>query len=313
LRVAPPTPALAILVAQLRSVVMALLAGAALAAWLTGDRVDAAAIVVVILINTAIGFATELRARRAMEALRGLEVPHATALRDGHVAELDARELVPGDVVLVEAGQRVPADARLLDAVELRVDEAPLTGESLPVRKHPGRALPAKHVDRPVLCRRHQPRRGILRESAEGPHLHRAAEGVLHDVFRQREVVDAEYARERGNHAPRFPTEQMVAELHELSHFHDGTHLDGAVCELEDRAAGGERRRLRQIRGLNECIAADDVLRLGKWPIRDGSRLSRHQLPAAFQRMTRILDVALFSQVFQPGHPPLHLLLGLLG
>ncbi|HET7458194.1 MAG TPA: cation-transporting P-type ATPase [Gemmatimonadaceae bacterium] len=135
IRVAPPTSAWAILVAQLRSVVMALLVAATAVAWLTADRADAAAIAVVIVINVAIGFTTELRARRAMEALRGLEVPRATALRDSQPVDVDARDLVPGDVVIVEAGQRVPADARVVEAAELRADEAALTGESVPVDK----------------------------------------------------------------------------------------------------------------------------------------------------------------------------------
>ena len=95
LRVPPATSAWTILGAQLRSVVVALLAAAAVAAGLMGEWADAGAVGFVIVLNTAIGFATELRARRAMEALRGLEVPHATALRDGHVVDVSARDLVP--------------------------------------------------------------------------------------------------------------------------------------------------------------------------------------------------------------------------
>ncbi|MFL5574807.1 MAG: cation-translocating P-type ATPase [Gemmatimonadaceae bacterium] len=144
LAMAPPTSAWAIFLAQLRSVVVALLVAAAAVAALAGDRAEAVAIGAVLAVNTALGFLTELRARRAIEALRGLEVPRATVVRDGHASELDARELVPGDVVTVEAGQRVPADVRLLAAAELRVDEAPLTGESLPVDKRADVTLPAE-------------------------------------------------------------------------------------------------------------------------------------------------------------------------
>lgn len=114
---------------------MLLLAAAALLALAMGELVEAAAVGAVLLINTVLGFVTELRATRAMEALRGLEAPSCRAVRDGDVVEIDARELVPGDVVDLEAGDAVPADARLLEAEELRANEAALTGESLPVDK----------------------------------------------------------------------------------------------------------------------------------------------------------------------------------
>ncbi len=126
---AVPVSAWVVLVAQLRSVLVLLLAGAAAVAAATGDLADVAAIVAVLVLNVAIGFTTELRAHRAMEALLGLEVLRARVLRDGHSHEIDARELVPGDVILLEAGQTVPADARLLQSIELRTVEASLSGE----------------------------------------------------------------------------------------------------------------------------------------------------------------------------------------
>ncbi|MEX2177239.1 MAG: HAD-IC family P-type ATPase [Gemmatimonadaceae bacterium] len=129
------TPAWAILAAQFRSVVVLLLVVATAVAWAIGDALEAAAVAAVLVINAAIGFVTELRARRAMEALRRLEVPHATVIRGGRRLEISAMELVPGDVIVVESGESVPADARLISAVDLRVTEAPLTGESLPVEK----------------------------------------------------------------------------------------------------------------------------------------------------------------------------------
>ena len=135
LQATAPVSVLRILVDQLASIVVALLFVAALVALVMGDRLEAIAILAVLVINTTLGFVVELRARRAMEALLGLDVPHATVVRDGRPVEIDARDLVPGDVILIEAGQAVPADARLLDAAELRIDEAPLTGESVPVDK----------------------------------------------------------------------------------------------------------------------------------------------------------------------------------
>lgn len=146
IEVTAPASAWSILVAQFRSVVMLLLVAAAGLAFALGDTADASAIGAVLLINAALGFITELRARRSMEALRQLDVPRAVVVRDGAVLEISARELVPGDVIDLESGQSVPADARLIEATELRVSEAPLTGESLPVEKDANVVLEADTV-----------------------------------------------------------------------------------------------------------------------------------------------------------------------
>jgi Ca2+-transporting ATPase len=122
---------------QLRSVVVALLLVASGISLFLGDVVDAVAIGAVLALNTALGFVMELRARRAMEALLHLQAPRTTVLRDGHLREIAAAELVPGDVIALEAGQSVPADGRVLATTDLRVDEAALTGESAPVVKDP--------------------------------------------------------------------------------------------------------------------------------------------------------------------------------
>src|SRR5687768_6433480 len=135
LEVTPPASAWSIFVAQFRSVVVLLLVVAVGLALVSGDAADAIAIGAVLAVNAALGFVTELRARRAMDALRSLEVPRAVVVRDGTTIEISARELVPGDVILLESGQSVPADARLIDATDVRISEAPLTGESLPVEK----------------------------------------------------------------------------------------------------------------------------------------------------------------------------------
>jgi Ca2+-transporting ATPase len=131
----PPVSPWSVLLAQLRSVVVALLVVAGVVALLSGDLLDAMAILAVLVLNVAIGFVTELRAHRAMESLLRLEVTRATVIREGGTTEVDARELVPGDVVVLEAGATVPADTRLLDAAELRIVEASLTGEPEPVDK----------------------------------------------------------------------------------------------------------------------------------------------------------------------------------
>jgi Ca2+-transporting ATPase len=126
----------AILVEQLKNVlIIILLVAVALSAFL-GHSLEALAIAVIVLFAVLLGFMQEYRAERAIEALRQMAAPTATVLRDREEVETPARDLVPGDVVLLRAGDRVPADGRLLEAVNLQVDEAALTGESVPVEKH---------------------------------------------------------------------------------------------------------------------------------------------------------------------------------
>ena len=137
---AEPVSAISILASQFKSLVVLLLVGAALVALLLGDVLEAVSIGAVLAINTLIGFGVELRARRAMDALLRYEVPEAKVVRAGRVERIASDRLVPGDVIALEEGDRVPADARLVETVELRANEAPLTGESLPVHK---RAEPA--------------------------------------------------------------------------------------------------------------------------------------------------------------------------
>jgi P-type Ca2+ transporter type 2C len=150
-RSVPPVSVWTLLFSQLRSIIVLLLLVAALIALLVGDALDALAIALVLVLNIALGFVTELRASRAMEALLRLEVSRATVVRDRQVRSIDARDLVPGDLIEVEAGQTAPADARLIEATELRVAEAALTGESLPADKNAHASIAA---DSPLSDRR---------------------------------------------------------------------------------------------------------------------------------------------------------------
>ena len=133
---APPVSALRMLADQFRSVVIALLIGATLLSIVLGDYAEAGAIALVVVVNAAMGFAIEFRARRAMEALRSLSAMRASVWRGGALRSVDAELLVPGDVVELAAGQRTPADGRILSEADLRVDEAALTGESLATSKN---------------------------------------------------------------------------------------------------------------------------------------------------------------------------------
>lgn len=128
----------AILIDQFESLIMALLAAAAVASFLFGEAIQGAAIVAVILLTVAIGFFTEMRAMRSMEALRRMSRVKATVRRDGKVQDVPATELVPGDRVILDGGDIVTADLRLLEANKLQADESALTGESVPVSKSSG-------------------------------------------------------------------------------------------------------------------------------------------------------------------------------
>ena len=100
-----------------------------------GEFVDAATIGAIIFLNAIVGFVQEYRSEKAMEAMKNLTAPKARVLRDGKEQLIPSREVVPGDIVLLEAGDRIPADARLLEVVDLKTDEAILTGESTAVDK----------------------------------------------------------------------------------------------------------------------------------------------------------------------------------
>ena len=124
-----------ILLEQLTSPMLLLLAGAGVLSGVLGKVPEALLISVVVILNAWIGFRQEYRAERAMASLRAMATPTVKVLRDGAPQEIRAREVVSGDVVLLEAGAHVPADGRLIDAFALRVDESALTGESAPVHK----------------------------------------------------------------------------------------------------------------------------------------------------------------------------------
>jgi P-type Ca2+ transporter type 2C len=124
-----------LLLRQVNNPLIYLLAGAVVLSLLVDHRLDAAVIAGVIVLNTLLGFFQEWRAEGALAALRQMTSPHARILRDGDIRDIDAVELVPGDILILEQGDRVAAGAKVIWSEDLQVDESALTGESLPVAK----------------------------------------------------------------------------------------------------------------------------------------------------------------------------------
>jgi Ca2+-transporting ATPase len=133
---APRPGLLAMIWEQISEFVVMLLIVASIISALLGDYEEAIAIILIVILNAVLGIVQERRAEEALAALKKLAAPEAHIVRDGKRITVPARDLVPGDIVYLEAGNYVPADIRLLEAVNLRVEEASLTGESVPVQKN---------------------------------------------------------------------------------------------------------------------------------------------------------------------------------
>jgi P-type Ca2+ transporter type 2C len=127
---------LAMLLDQFRDFMILVLMAAAVVSGFVGDLADTIAILVIVILNAVIGFVQEYRAEKAMEALKKMAAPSSRVLRDGKVKSVPGSEIVPGDLVLLDAGGIVPADMRLTEAARLKIEEAALTGESVPAEKN---------------------------------------------------------------------------------------------------------------------------------------------------------------------------------
>lgn len=139
---APRASFLSRLWAQLNDFLILILAVAASVSALAGQPVDAAVILGIVVANAALGLYQESKAEHALSHLQDLTPPVVRVIRDGRLQEIRASQLVPGDLVLITSGDQVPADLRLVEAVSLRVNEAPLTGEAMAVEKNAATVLP---------------------------------------------------------------------------------------------------------------------------------------------------------------------------
>ncbi|GAB4468017.1 MAG: calcium-transporting P-type ATPase, PMR1-type [Anaerolineae bacterium] len=127
---------------QFKDVVVLLLIGAALISALLGEWPEAIAIILIVVLNAILGVVQEGRAEAALEALKKMSAPEARVIRGGRILQVPEAEVVPGDIVLLEAGNYIPADLRLIETVNLRIDESSLTGESVAVEKDASRDVP---------------------------------------------------------------------------------------------------------------------------------------------------------------------------
>ena len=125
-----------ILLSQFKNILILILFAAIGLSIILGHNIEAIAIGIIVVFAVLLGYLQEYRAEKAMAALKKMAAPTATVFRDGEEKEARAGDLVPGDLIRIRSGDKIPADARLVEAVNLRTEEAALTGESMPVEKH---------------------------------------------------------------------------------------------------------------------------------------------------------------------------------
>jgi Ca2+-transporting ATPase len=127
---------LQLVLAQFKDLMVIILIAAAVISALLGDSKDVVVILAIVILNAIIGTYQEFQAEKALAALSAMQVPLVRVRRKGEIDEISAEELVPGDIVLLNEGDRIPADGRLIESINLQIDESALTGESMPVSKN---------------------------------------------------------------------------------------------------------------------------------------------------------------------------------
>ena len=150
---------------QLTGILVIILIISAVISFALGEYTDAVVIMIIVVLNSALGFTQEYRAEQAMAALKKMSTPRVRVRRAGRTLEIPAQELVPGDVILLEAGNVLSADCRLVESANLRVQESVLTGELEPVEKH---TRPLEKLDLPVADRRNMLYMGTIATYGRG-------------------------------------------------------------------------------------------------------------------------------------------------
>jgi len=123
------------IIAQFKDFLILILIGASIISFIVGEKVDAAVIIAIVIVNAILGLYQEGKAEKALEALKKMSAPNAKVIRDGNISVVPSNTIVPGDIVILETGDIIPADLRLIESSNLKIEEASLTGESVPVEK----------------------------------------------------------------------------------------------------------------------------------------------------------------------------------
>ncbi len=176
---------------EFKSPLVLLLLGAFILTVALHEYTDATVIGVIIVLNSGIGFIQEYRAEKTLEALKEMLEPTTTVVRNSELMTISAEKLVPGDILVLEPGQRVPADARLIDAVRLQTQEAPLTGESTPVSKMVEGSLPE---DTPIADRKNMILMGttIVKGTGRAVVTHTGMESEFGGVSQEVQLIEKE-------------------------------------------------------------------------------------------------------------------------
>src|SRR5262245_20809570 len=241
-----PKSAIAILVDQVATLPVALLAGAAAVSVVSGAIFDALVIAGVVVVNAVVGYVTESRVERILTSLQRMAIPTAMVQRDGQASLIPAAALVPGDVIVLRAGHEVPADGRLLDGTDLLINESLLTGESMPVSKRAG----AVHPDAiPVADRTNLVFAGTVVSEGDGL-------AVVTDTGRHSEVGQIR-ALIAETDAPSTPLEEHLGQM--------GRTLVGVTVGLCGVAFG-----LGMLRGVSFLEMARTAIALGVAAVPEG-------------------------------------------
>jgi len=260
---------LQILWEQLTATMVLILIAAAVVAGLLGDYKNTISILAIVALYALLGFSQEYRAEKAIAALKKMSVPNVRVLRDGNLQEVPAHDLVPGDIIQLETGNVLPADLRLLEAVNLRIQEAALTGESEPIEKHTAKL---SSEDLPLGDRRNMGYMGTIVTQGRGLALVIATGmqtelGKIAELIQQVKQENTQTGKYSAATAARCAWQKSRADRrgHCRAHFCTRSHArrrtsshaaDSRQCCRGNRPRGAARRRHRHARARRTAHVA---------------------------------------------------------